>query len=274
MYEAFHDPGGVLNTASPTSACLTASSTPKSQARRARHEIRMQQFVGRLFTIEQMIGELGFHAVFVDRRLLSDLDGHPGRLAQRRAVGERAVDPLQPDARAGISRTSTRRCRPAARGGHRRRQHRDGRDARLFASGWARKRSTASTAATRTEAPARAEEIHHAQQEGVEFQWLTSPLELIGDDSNNVRAMRCERMAPGDPTPPAGAGRCPCPAAPSRSRPTWWCSRSRDQRQPDHRPDLRAEVRQARLHRHRRDTWPPRSPVSTPVATSSPGPPP
>jgi glutamate synthase (NADPH/NADH) small chain len=31
------------------------------------------------------------------------------------------------------------------------------------------------------EAPARAEEIHHAMQEGVEFHWLTSPLELLGD---------------------------------------------------------------------------------------------
>jgi len=49
------------------------------------------------------------------------------------------------------------------------------------------------------EAPARAEEIHHAQQEGVDFQWLTSPLELIGDANNNVRAMRCERMELGEP---------------------------------------------------------------------------
>jgi glutamate synthase (NADPH/NADH) small chain len=52
---------------------------------------------------------------------------------------------------------------------------------------------------TATEAPARAEEIHHAQQEGVEFHWLTSPLELLGDAGNNVRAMRCERMELGEP---------------------------------------------------------------------------
>jgi len=49
------------------------------------------------------------------------------------------------------------------------------------------------------EAPARAEEIHHAQQEGVDFQWLTSPTELLGDSEHNVRAMRCERMALGEP---------------------------------------------------------------------------
>ncbi|HEX7440101.1 MAG TPA: FAD-dependent oxidoreductase, partial [Caldimonas sp.] len=49
------------------------------------------------------------------------------------------------------------------------------------------------------EAPARTEELHHAQQEGVDFQWLTSPLELLGDAANNVRAMRCERMELGEP---------------------------------------------------------------------------
>ena len=49
------------------------------------------------------------------------------------------------------------------------------------------------------EAPARAEEIHHAEQEGVEFHWLTSPVELLGDANNNVRAMRCERMELGEP---------------------------------------------------------------------------
>ena len=49
------------------------------------------------------------------------------------------------------------------------------------------------------EAPARAEEIHHAHQEGVDFQWLTSPLELLGDTAKNVRAMRCERMELGEP---------------------------------------------------------------------------
>jgi glutamate synthase (NADPH) small chain len=61
------------------------------------------------------------------------------------------------------------------------------------------------------EAPARAEEIHHAMQEGVEFHWLTSPLELIGDAANNVRAMRCEKMELGEPD--ASGRRRPLPVA-------------------------------------------------------------
>ena len=59
------------------------------------------------------------------------------------------------------------------------------------------------------EAPARAEEIHHAQQEGVDFQWLTSPLELLGDANKNVCAMRCERMELG--APDASGRRRPVP---------------------------------------------------------------
>jgi glutamate synthase (NADPH/NADH) small chain len=52
---------------------------------------------------------------------------------------------------------------------------------------------------TVAEAPARAEELHHAQEEGIEFHWLTSPTELLGDGENRVRAMRCERMELGEP---------------------------------------------------------------------------
>jgi glutamate synthase (NADPH/NADH) small chain len=52
---------------------------------------------------------------------------------------------------------------------------------------------------SKTEAPARVEEVHHAEEEGIEFNWLTSPVELLGDASNKVRAMRCIRMELGEP---------------------------------------------------------------------------
>jgi glutamate synthase (NADPH/NADH) small chain len=51
----------------------------------------------------------------------------------------------------------------------------------------------------KAEAPARAEEIHHAGEEGVEFHWLTSPLEILGDDQKRVRGMRCQKMELGEP---------------------------------------------------------------------------
>jgi glutamate synthase (NADPH/NADH) small chain len=52
---------------------------------------------------------------------------------------------------------------------------------------------------SRAEAPARAEEIHHAEEEGIEFHWLTNPVEILDDGSNNVRGLRCIRMALGEP---------------------------------------------------------------------------
>jgi glutamate synthase (NADPH/NADH) small chain len=47
--------------------------------------------------------------------------------------------------------------------------------------------------------PARAEEIHHAREEGVEFVMLTSPLAIVGDDQGWARALRCQRMELGEP---------------------------------------------------------------------------
>jgi glutamate synthase (NADPH/NADH) small chain len=49
------------------------------------------------------------------------------------------------------------------------------------------------------EAPARVEELHHAEQEGVEFHWLASPVEILGDEKRNVRGLRCVRMMLGEP---------------------------------------------------------------------------
>lgn len=49
------------------------------------------------------------------------------------------------------------------------------------------------------EMPARREEIHHAKEEGIEFVYLTNPIEILGDDSGAVRAIRCQRMSLGEP---------------------------------------------------------------------------
>ncbi|MGQ9586491.1 MAG: NADPH-dependent glutamate synthase [Anaerolineae bacterium] len=52
---------------------------------------------------------------------------------------------------------------------------------------------------SRAEAPARAEELHNAIEEGIVFHWLTNPVEILGDDKGWVRAMRCIRMELGEP---------------------------------------------------------------------------
>lgn len=50
-----------------------------------------------------------------------------------------------------------------------------------------------------TELPARAEEIHHAQEEGVEFCVLQNPSQILGDEFGRVRAMLVDRYELGEP---------------------------------------------------------------------------
>jgi glutamate synthase (NADPH/NADH) small chain len=52
---------------------------------------------------------------------------------------------------------------------------------------------------TREEMPARAEEIHHAADEGVQFEELTAPIEVLGNDKRWVTGLRCVRMKLGAP---------------------------------------------------------------------------
>ncbi len=49
------------------------------------------------------------------------------------------------------------------------------------------------------EMPARLEERHHAKEEGIEFKTLCNPVEILGDENGNVKAIRCIRMELGEP---------------------------------------------------------------------------
>ncbi len=44
------------------------------------------------------------------------------------------------------------------------------------------------------EMPARREEVHHAVEEGIEFKYLTNPVEILGDESGKVRGIKCLKM--------------------------------------------------------------------------------
>ncbi len=51
---------------------------------------------------------------------------------------------------------------------------------------------------TRAELPARHEEVEHAVAEGIVFDMLTNPVEILGDENGCVRALRCVRMELGE----------------------------------------------------------------------------
>ena len=62
---------------------------------------------------------------------------------------------------------------------------------------------------TEAELPARKEEVHHAMQEGIIFDMLTNPKEIIGNEKGWVSAMKCIKMELGEPD--ASGRRCPVP---------------------------------------------------------------
>ncbi|MBE6250718.1 MAG: NADPH-dependent glutamate synthase [Bacteroidales bacterium] len=52
---------------------------------------------------------------------------------------------------------------------------------------------------TEKELPARVEEVHHAKEEGIQFAMLTNPVEVLGDEKGWVKAVKCIRMELGEP---------------------------------------------------------------------------
>jgi glutamate synthase (NADPH/NADH) small chain len=52
---------------------------------------------------------------------------------------------------------------------------------------------------SQAEMPARAEEVHHAEEENIRFEMLTAPIEVLGDEDEWVRGLKCIRMQLGEP---------------------------------------------------------------------------
>jgi glutamate synthase (NADPH/NADH) small chain len=211
VYEALHEPGGVLKYGIPDFRLPNeVIDVEIDKLRRLGVRFECNTLVGRLFTVEQMLTEMGFHAVFVGtgagypsfmgipgeslngvlsaNELLTrcnlmrarDFPGHdtplqPGRHVAVIGAGNTAMDALRVSLRLGAEKAYCVYRR------------------------------------SRAEAPARAEELHHAGEEGVEFHWLTGPVEILGDAQNRVRGLRCQKMELAEPD--ASGRRRPVPVA-------------------------------------------------------------
>ncbi|MCE3285499.1 MAG: GltD [Steroidobacteraceae bacterium] len=199
VFEAFHEAGGVLKYGIPDFR-LPNTVVDAEIARLEALGIRFEcnTLVGRLFTIEQMVEEMGFHAVFVGTGAgYPSFMGIPGEslngvlsanelLTRCNLMHAREFPtydtPLQPGRRVvviGAGNTAMDALRVCLRLG-----------AESVRCLYRR---------SKAEAPARAEEIHHAEEEGIDFHWLASPVKLLGDDKRNVRGVRCVRMALAEP---------------------------------------------------------------------------
>jgi len=52
---------------------------------------------------------------------------------------------------------------------------------------------------SKKELPARIEEVHHAEEEGIQFHFLTLPVEILGNEEGWVCGMKCQQMELGEP---------------------------------------------------------------------------
>jgi len=211
VYEAFHQPGGVLRYGIPDFRLPNAVIDAEIRnLAKLGVKFECNTLVGRLFTIEQMLDELGFDAVFIGTGA-----GYPAMLG---IPGDSLNGVLS--ANELLTRCNLMRAKefpsydtPIPLGRH----------VAVIGSG-----NTAMDAMrvclrlgaesvyciyrrSRNECPARAEEVHHAEEEGVEFHWLTAPVEILDDGKGGVRGMRCIRMELGEPD--ASGRRRPVPVA-------------------------------------------------------------
>jgi glutamate synthase (NADPH) small chain len=211
VYEAFHQPGGVLKYGIPDFRLPNAVVDAEIEnLRRLGVKFECNTLVGRLFTIEQMIDELGYDAVFVGTGA-----GYPSMLG---VPGESLNGVLS--ANELLTRCNLMRARdfpaydtpiPLGRRVSVVGAGNTAMDAMRVCLRLRAEKVCCVYRRTEAECPARAEEVHHAKDEGIEFHWLTNPVEILGDDNGNVRAMRCIRMELGEPD--ASGRRRPIPIA-------------------------------------------------------------
>jgi len=199
VFEAFHEPGGVLKYGIPDFRLPNSVVDAEiANLRKLGVKFECNTLVGRLFTIEQMRDELGFDAVFIGTGA-----GYPSMLGIPGDTLNGVLSANELLTRCNLMRAKEfpnydtpiplgKRVAVIGAGN-------TAMDAMRVCLRLGAEKVYCIYRRTRAECPARAEEVHHAMEEGVEFHWLTAPVEVLDDGKGNVRAMRCIKMELGEP---------------------------------------------------------------------------
>ena len=199
VYEALHAPGGVLRYGIPEFRLPKAILDWEIDLLKAMGvEIVCNVIIGKTLTLDELTTNLGYAAVFIGTGAgLPQFLGIPGenlngvysanefltRINLMRAYDFPNADtPVRVGKRVaviGAGNTAMDAVRTALRMGA---------DEAMIVY----RRSD-------QEMSARVEEYHHALEEGVRFNWLTSPLEVVDDGTGWVGGLKCQRMELGEP---------------------------------------------------------------------------
>ena len=235
-------------------------------------KVECNTLVGRLFTIEQMLDEMGFNAVFIATGA-----GYPNFMG---IPGESLNGVLS-------ANELLTRCNLMGAGDFPRHDTPLGLGKRVAVIGAGNTAMDAMRVSlrlgaekvycvyrrTKKESPARAEELHHAEEEGVEFHWLTAPVAIIADENGRVTA-RCAASAwsSASPTSPGGAARSRSPGSEYEFECDMVVYAIGTNANPIIGQTHEAQAEQVGLHRGGRERPRPRWPACSPAATSSPAP--
>lgn len=198
VFEVLHEPGGVLQYGIPEFR-LPKEEVVKYEVDNVKAlgvKIETNVFVGRTVTIDSLMDEEGFEAVFVGSGAgLPKFMNIPGEnlngvvSANEFLTRNNLMRAFDPEYETPIYVGK----RVAVVGG--------GNVAMDAARTALRLGAEVSVVYRRTEKelPARLEEVHHAKEEGIKFHMLSNPVEIRGNDQGWVTGMKCQRMELGEP---------------------------------------------------------------------------
>lgn len=197
IYEALHIPGGVLVYGIPEFRLPKSIVSKEIEGLKTLGvKIETDMVIGRVLSIDELLEEFGYEAVFIGSGAgLPKFMNIPGenlcgvysanefltRTNLMKAYQERGTTPIKKGGRVvvvGGGNVAMDAARCALRLG-----------------------SEVHIVYRRSEAelPARKEEIEHAKAEGIIFNMLNNPVEILGDENDNVTKVRCIRMELGEP---------------------------------------------------------------------------
>ncbi|AKN34074.1 dihydropyrimidine dehydrogenase [Clostridium carboxidivorans P7] len=198
IFEALHEAGGVLVYGIPEFR-LPKETVVKHEVENVKKlgvKIETNVIIGRTVTIDELVNEEGFDAVFIGSGAgLPKFMGIPGenlngvfsanefltRNNLMKAFKEEYATPIKAGKKVAVvggGNVAMDAARTALRLGaevhivYRR---------------------------SESELPARVEEVHHAKEEGIIFDLLTNPVEIVADENGWVKGMKCVKMELGEP---------------------------------------------------------------------------
>ena len=197
VFEALHRAGGVLVYGIPEFRLPKAIVQREIDTLQALGvKVETNTVIGRTITVDELMNEYGYEAVFIGSGAgLPKFMGIPGETLKgvysaneflTRVNLMRAAEPG--------SDTPVQHARRVAVVG--------GGNVAMDAARCARRLGADVTVVyrrTRDELPARAEEVEHAMEEGIVFNFLTNPVEILPDEKGWVSAIRCLSMQLGEP---------------------------------------------------------------------------